>query len=296
MTSNIRPVTQSDSAEWVRMRTLLWPAGENEHADEIAAFFSTDTFRWSESFLSWKVFVAERPNQGLCGFVETSIRPHVDGCSTRPVGYLEGWYVDLDMRRQGVGRKLVEAAEQWVLAQGCKEMASDAHLRNTVSHEAHKALGFQEGSRLVHFRKALADLPQAPTARPFVMPRLRLLEVPGSFAVCKLAAAAPIPQWATTGHLFSVTRTADELSVVCPEDAVPEGVACERHWRCLRVAGAMPFTLVGVLASLTTPLARAGVALFSFSTFDTDYLLIKTDDYQRAVATLRAAGHLVEPL
>jgi hypothetical protein len=124
--------------------------------------------------------------------------------------------------------------------------------------------------------------------------RLALLGVAGSFAVCKLPAGSPLPAWATAGDFFSVTRTTDELSVVCREEAVPEGVVCERGWRCLRVAGAMPFTLVGVLASLTTPLASAGVSVFAISTFDTDYLLVPAGDLPRAVAALRAAGHLVD--
>jgi len=284
-----------DRAEWVRMRTALWPDdSEAEHGDEVEAFFTTDTFRWSDSLLLWKVFVAERPDEGLCGFVEASIRPHVDGCFTRPVGYVEGWYVDPDVRRQGIGRKLVEAAERWATIQGCKEMASDAHLWNTVSHESHKALGFKEGNRLVHFRKALSDSQEEATGRSFVMPRLRLLGIAGSFAVCKLPTGSPVPAWATAGDLFSVTRTADELSVVCRQEAVPEGVVCERDWRCLRVAGSMPFTLVGVLASLTTPVAKAGVGVFAFSTFDTDYLLVKAGEMTKAVAALRAAGHLVD--
>jgi predicted N-acetyltransferase YhbS len=291
----VRPVYRPDRAEWVRMRTALWPDdGESEHAEEVTAFLATNTFRWSESFLSWKVFVAERPAGGLCGFVEASIRPHVDGCATRPVGYVEGWYVDPDERRQGIGRKLVEAAERWAAIQGCKEMASDAHLWNIVSHESHKALGFKEGNRLVHFRKALSDSQEEATGRSFVMPRLRLLGIAGSFAVCKLATGSPTPAWATTGDLFSVTRTADELSVVCRQEAVPKGVVCERDWRCLRVAGAMPFTLVGVLASLTTPVAKAGVAVFAVSTFDTDYLLVKAGEMPKAVAALRAAGHVVD--
>jgi predicted N-acetyltransferase YhbS len=289
----VRPVYRPDQTEWVRMRTALWP-DDGEHTEEVGAFFATDTFRWSESLFSWKVFVAERPDGGLCGFVETSIRPQVDGCSTRPVGYVEGWYVDPDMRRQGIGRKLVQAAERWAALQGCQEMASDAHLWNTVSHEAHEALGFKEGKRLVHFRKVLRDAQEEATGRSFAMPRLRLLGVAGSFAVCQLATGAPIPSWATTGDLFSVTRTADELSVVCRQEAVPEGVVCERDWRCLRVAGSMPFTLVGVLASLTTPVAEAGVGVFAFSTFDTDYLLVKAGELTRAVAALRAAGHLVD--
>ena len=108
------------------------------------------------------------------------------------------------------------------------------------------------------------------------------------------ASPVELPPWATVGDLFSVTRTDDELSVVCRQEAVPEGVVCERDWRCLRVARSMPFTLVGVLASLTTPVARAGVGVFAFSTFDTDYLLVKEADFPKALAALRAAGHLVD--
>jgi hypothetical protein len=118
--------------------------------------------------------------------------------------------------------------------------------------------------------------------------------VPGEFAVCKLAVGSTVPPWATAGDFFSVTRTADELSIVCPADAVPDGVTAERGWLCLRVAGSMPFTLVGVLAALTVPIAVAGVGVFAVSTFDTDYLLVKEADLPRAVAALRAAGHVVE--
>jgi nitrilase len=125
-------------------------------------------------------------------------------------------------------------------------------------------------------------------------PSLMLLEVAGLFAVCKLPSGSAIPAWATAGDVFSVTRTADELSVVCRQEAVPAGTHCEAGWRCVRVAGSMPFTLVGVLASLTTPVARAGVGVFAVSTFDTDYLLVKAEQFPEAVAALRAAGHLVE--
>jgi hypothetical protein len=123
---------------------------------------------------------------------------------------------------------------------------------------------------------------------------LRLVGVPGTFGVCKLPAGSAVPDWATAGDVWTVSRTADELSVVCRQDGVPAGVTCEPGWRCLRVAGAMPFTLVGVLASLTAPVARAGVGVFAFSTFDTDYLLVKAADLPAAVAALRAAGHTVE--
>ncbi len=123
--------------------------------------------------------------------------------------------------------------------------------------------------------------------------RLRLLVVDGTFAVCRLAADVPLPPWATGGKFSSVTRTADELSVVCREGDVPAGVACERGWRCLRVAGSMPFTVVGVLAALTRPVAEAGISLFAISTFDTDYMLVKATDFDATVNALRCYGHTV---
>src|SRR5262245_61730292 len=115
----------------------------------------------------------------------------------------------------------------------------------------------------------------------------------GTFAICKLAANAPIPAWASGGDFCSITRTAEELSIVCREDAVPEGVVCERGWRCLRVAGTIPFSAVGVLASLTTPLAEAGISLFAISTFDTDYLFVKEKDFEAALDALCGQGHVV---
>ena len=102
-----------------------------------------------------------------------------------------------------------------------------------------------------------------------------------------------IPSWATRGKFFSVTRTHEELSVVCPEASVPEGVRSEKGWRALRVSGVLDFSLVGVLASLTAPLAEAGVALFALSTFDTDYLLVKEHDLGKAIEALVAYGHAV---
>jgi hypothetical protein len=122
---------------------------------------------------------------------------------------------------------------------------------------------------------------------------LRLLEVDGTFAICKMGAEAPVPPWAAAGPFCSVTRTADELSVVCGQEAVPEGVVCERGWRCLRVAGAVPLSAVGVLAALTAPLAEAGISVFAVSTFDTDYLLVRADGWGRAVDVLVRYGHAV---
>jgi hypothetical protein len=122
---------------------------------------------------------------------------------------------------------------------------------------------------------------------------LNLIAVDGIFAVCRLEADAPIPTWATADHFFSITRTADELSVVCYQDAVPEGVVGERGWRCLRVDGTMPFSVVGILASLAASLAEAGISVFAVSTFDTDHLLVKAADLEMALTALTQAGHSI---
>ncbi len=152
----IRPPRADDLAEWTRLRAALWPETPAEgHAAEVAAFLTGDLTGWLAGLHAVAAFVADRPGGGLCGFVEASVRPMADGCTTHPVGYVEGWYADPDVRRRGVGRALVEAAESWAVAQGCREMASDAHLDNATGIAAHRALGFQDETPTVRFRKWL---------------------------------------------------------------------------------------------------------------------------------------------
>ena len=122
---------------------------------------------------------------------------------------------------------------------------------------------------------------------------LHLLTIPGRFAVCKLPPDVPVPTWATAADLFSITRTQDELSVVCPEEVVPSEVRSEKGWRCLRVAGGIDFTATGVLASLVSPLAEKGISVFAISTFDTDYLLVKENDWLATLTALKSAGHTI---
>jgi hypothetical protein len=138
--------------------------------------------------------------------------------------------------------------------------------------------------------------PDTQTAGEVGMERLSLaIRVwEGTFAVCRLGADEHVPAWASAGQFCSITRTPDELSVVCAEECVPQGVKCERGWRCLRVGGAIEFSVVGVLASLAVPLAEAGISIFAVSTFDTDYLLVKAEDLPRALEALRSAGHVVQ--
>jgi len=121
--------------------------------------------------------------------------------------------------------------------------------------------------------------------------RLFLLE--GQFAVCRLAPGEEVPAWASGGAFSSVTRTRDELSVVCPEGAVPDETRCEGGWRIFQIEGPLDFGLTGVLASVAEPLAKADVSIFALSTFDTDYVLVKEESVERAIAALAAAGHQV---
>jgi uncharacterized protein len=122
---------------------------------------------------------------------------------------------------------------------------------------------------------------------------MTLSPVPGSYAICQLDPNAALPSWATRGPLWSVTRSATELSVVCDASAVPPGVRAQAPWRALMVEGPLALELTGVLASLASPLAAAGIALFAVSTFDTDYVLVPGADAARAATVLRLAGHEV---
>ncbi len=124
-------------------------------------------------------------------------------------------------------------------------------------------------------------------------PPRTLTVLPDTFAVCRLDAGAAVPAWANSGNFFSITQTSEELSIVCPQAVVPEGVRYERDWRCVQAAGPILFSAVGVLASLVQPLAEAGISVFAVSTCDTDYLLVKQNDLERAMVVLRAAGHEV---
>ncbi len=114
-------------------------------------------------------------------------------------------------------------------------------------------------------------------------------------SVCRLDPTTKVPDWAISGGFFSVTRTYDELSVVCPDELVPEDVRSEGGWRALKLEGPFEFSEVGVLASVAAPLAEAEVGIFAVSTFDTDYVLVQEEQLRSAVAALRGRGHEVLP-
>jgi aminoglycoside 6'-N-acetyltransferase I len=144
----IRAYEPGDHAEWLRMRRALWP--EHSSAEE-----AEDAAEWLARADAVVLVAAREEGAGLAGFAEVGERAYADGCRTSPVGYLEGWYVDADVRERGVGAALVRAGEAWARGRGYAEMASDALLDNTVSQRAHEALGFTEVERAVRYRKAL---------------------------------------------------------------------------------------------------------------------------------------------
>jgi hypothetical protein len=122
---------------------------------------------------------------------------------------------------------------------------------------------------------------------------LTLSILPETFAICRLDRDA-VPLWATANDFISITRTTDELSIVCRDRYVPDQVKCDRGWRVLKVEGPLDLILTGILASLTAPLAEAQINLFAISTYDTDYVLVKDDNLMCAVDVLRQTGHLIQ--
>jgi aminoglycoside 6'-N-acetyltransferase I len=150
MAWTIRRAEPSDAAAWERLRQELWPAAPGEHAGEIEAYFAG-----RERLLN-EVLIALNEGGETIGFLELSLRSHAESCSSSPVGYLEGWFVESNYRGRGVGRALVEAGERWAREQGCSEMASDTNLENENSAAAHAVLGFEEVDRIICFRKTLA--------------------------------------------------------------------------------------------------------------------------------------------
>ena len=125
------------------------------------------------------------------------------------------------------------------------------------------------------------------------MPELKLTPLPGEFAICRLEPGKAVPSWAQEGSFYSVTRTADELSILCLKNQVPLDVDHQAGWRALKIHGPFDFDVIGVLASLTEPLAQAGISLLTISTYDTDYIFIQEKNFSQAVEELSAAGHII---
>lgn len=123
---------------------------------------------------------------------------------------------------------------------------------------------------------------------------LTLTVLPESLAICRCDRASDLPIWAMAASFFSVTRTQDELSIVCPEARIPADVVCERGWRSLKFEGPFDFNLTGILVAVAAPLAEAGISIFAVSTYETDYVLVRQAQLAAAIDTLSACGHRVQ--
>lgn len=144
---NIRKIVKSDRADWVRLREALWPGSLSDHDAETRKYFD-------DRAKTPIVLVAE-VNGRLVGFLELDYRKYAPGCSSSPVPFIEGWYVEPDLQRRGIGRALIEAAEARARAAGYHEIASDADIANADGIAAHLALGYEEAERVVCFRRSL---------------------------------------------------------------------------------------------------------------------------------------------
>lgn len=156
MTITVRSAAPADAAAWLRMREALWPDGEADHPREVERYFQR---RLREPL---EVLLAVDERGQAIGFAELSIRPYAEGCETDRVAFLEGWYVEADARRAGVGRALVAAAEEWARRTGCTEFGSDALIDNDTSAAAHTALGFEFVEAIRCFRKAVSGVVTPP--------------------------------------------------------------------------------------------------------------------------------------
>jgi aminoglycoside 6'-N-acetyltransferase I len=146
----IRPVGPADRDAWAAMRCALWPDEDPAELGE-----EVDRHLAGEPGVADEVLVAEREDGALVAMAELAIRDSVDGCRSRGVAYLEAWWVAPELRRSGVGRRLVEAAAEWGRSRGCTEMGSDTEVSNEVSRQAHRACGFEEVATVHQFRMGL---------------------------------------------------------------------------------------------------------------------------------------------
>ena len=125
-------------------------------------------------------------------------------------------------------------------------------------------------------------------------PKLTFIILRETFAICRLDKDAPIPDWSFQGGLFSITRTKDELSIVCPQINVPKGIICNQGWSCLKVKGPLDLSSTGVISSIASTIDKENISLFSVSTYDTDYVMVKEKDLEKAIFALTGIGQRIE--
>ena len=199
-----------------------------------------------------------------------------------------------EARGRGVGGALLPALMDVARGDGFGALSLSVRRNNAAAVSLYEKNGFVRVAEIGFDHPSWAmkvDLSDGVSSE--LSSRFGLKVLDGRMAVCRLEPSSGVPGWATATGLFSVTRTADELSVVCPEGDVPSGVEREGGWRVLRLEGPFEFSAVGILASVVAPLAEAGVSIFALSTYDTDYVLVKEGQLDLAVSALRGRGYEV---
>ena len=196
-----------------------------------------------------------------------------------------------ERRGAGIGKALLQEIIYTARSSGFAALSLAVEEGNPAN-ALYEQAGFRRHTRTDGARIMSLDLSGGAQATP-QEPTLTLTLLEERLAVCRLEAETEVPEWATAAPLFSVTRTADELSVVCSEELVPDGVRREEGWRVLKLEGPFEFTEVGILSAVATPLAEADVGIFAVSTFDTDYVLVKEERLDAAASALRGRGHEV---
>ncbi len=120
---------------------------------------------------------------------------------------------------------------------------------------------------------------------------MNLIPLEGSFSICQLDPRSEVPVWAFESDFYSITRTPDELSIICNRLNIPKYLKCDSDWRVLKIDGTFPFDEIGILNAITMPLAEANISLLTVSTYDTDFILVKESHFEQAVRFLESAGH-----
>ena len=195
-------------------------------------------------------------------------------------------------RGRGIGGALLAALMDVARSGGFGALSLSVRRKNTAAVRLYERNGFVRAAEIGVEHPSWAMKAELAGGAETAEPSLTLRRLDGRMAVCRLGPSSQVPNWATGADLFSVTRTPDEPSVVCPEEDVPLEVKREGGWRVLRLEG--PFeAAVGILASVAAPLAEAGVSIFALSTYDTDYVLVREEGLDLAAAALREREHEV---
>jgi hypothetical protein len=124
--------------------------------------------------------------------------------------------------------------------------------------------------------------------------KLKLSLLKDKYGICSLPATTPIPDWALKESLISITRTKEELTIVCRQDLIPSQIQCDPNWRCFRIDGAFDLNQTGVISSISSPLANAGISIYVISTYNTDYFLVKEENVNQTISVLSSSAHSIK--